>query len=89
VALHGDLDAGVGGVDDFFGEAGAFVADEEGDGLAPVEFPGGGGRIAGGRIFVDAGGDGGDGVEFELGEEDAEGGSCYERKMEGGACGGA
>ena len=36
VALHGDLDAGVGGVDDFFGEAGAFVADEEGDGLAPV-----------------------------------------------------
>ena len=66
VALHGDLDAGVGGVDDVFGEASAFVADEEGDGLAPVEFPGGGGRIAGGRIFVDAGGDGGDGVEFEL-----------------------
>ena len=45
VALHGDLDAGVGGVDDVFGEAGAFVADEEGDGLAPVEFPGGGGRV--------------------------------------------
>jgi hypothetical protein len=62
VALHGDLDAGVGGMDDVFGEAGAFVADEEGDGLAPVEFPGSGGRIAGGRIFVDAGSDGGDGV---------------------------
>jgi hypothetical protein len=62
VALHGDLDAGVGGVDDIFGEAGAFVAYEEGDGLAPVEFPGSGGRIAGGRIFVDAGGDGGDAV---------------------------
>lgn len=27
VALHGDLDAGVGGVDDVFGEAGAFVPD--------------------------------------------------------------
>ena len=89
MALHGDLDAGVGGVDDVFGEAGAFVADEEGDGLAPVEFPGSGGRIAGGGIFVDAGGDGGDAIEFELGEENAEGGSGYEWKVEGGSCGGA
>ena len=40
VALHGDLDAGVGGVDDFFGEAGAFVADEESDWLAPIDLPG-------------------------------------------------
>ena len=47
VALHGDLDAGVGGVDDVLGEAGAFVADEEGDGLAPVEFPGGRWRVTG------------------------------------------
>jgi len=74
VALHGDLDAGVGGVDDVFGEAGAFVADEEGDGLAPVELPGGGGRIAG-IVFVGAGGDGGDGVEFELREQDSESGA--------------
>jgi hypothetical protein len=88
VTLHGDLDAGVGGVDDVFGEAGAFVADEEGDGLAPVEFPGGGGSVSG-RVFVGAGGDGGDGVEFELGEENAEGGSGYEGKMESGASGGA
>jgi len=28
VALHGDLDAGVGGVDNVFREAGALVADE-------------------------------------------------------------
>ena len=88
VALHGDLDAGVGGVDDVLGEAGAFVADKEGDGLAPVEFPGGGGSI-GGIVFVDGGGDGGDAVEFELREQDSEGGSGYERKMECGACGGA
>src|ERR1700731_4485351 len=87
-ALHGDLDAGVGGVDYVFGEPGAFVADEEGDGLAPVEFPGSGGRIAG-RVLVDAGGDGGDGVELELGEENAEGGAGDDGKMESGACGGA
>ena len=88
VALHGDLDAGVGGVDHVFGEAGAFVADEEGDGLAPVEFPGGGGGVTG-SVFVDAGGDGGDAVEFELGEQDSEGGTGDERKMKSGACGGA
>jgi hypothetical protein len=74
VALHGDLNAGVGGVDDVFGEAGTFVAYEEGDGLAPVDFPRSRGSSAG-RVFVDAGGDGGDCVEFELGEEDCESGS--------------
>ncbi len=89
VALHGDLNAGIGGVDDVFGEAGTFVANEEGDRLAPVEFPGGGGGITGGRIFVNAGGDGGDAVELELCEEDAEGGSRYKWKMKGGAGGGA
>jgi len=88
VALHGDLDAGVGGVNNVFGEAGSFVADEEGDRLAPIEFPGGGGSV-GGRVFVGACGDGGDGVEFELREEDSESGSGYERKMKSGACGGA
>jgi hypothetical protein len=36
---HGDADAGIGAAFDFFGEAGAFVADEEGDGLAPVYLP--------------------------------------------------
>jgi hypothetical protein len=88
VALHGDLDAGVGGVNDFFGETGPFVADQEGDGLAPVEFPGGGGSV-GGMVFVDAGGDGGDTVELELGKEDSESCSGDQRKMEGSACGGA
>ncbi len=82
LALHGDLDAGVGGVDDVFREAGAFVADEKGDGLAPIDFPGGGWSVHAGG-FVGAGGDGGDGVEFELCEEDAEGGSGDDWKMEG------
>ena len=76
MALHGDLDAGVGGMDDVFGEAGAFVAHEESDGLTPVEFPGGGGSV-GGIVFVDAGGDGGDGVELELGEQDSKRGAGY------------
>ncbi len=40
-AGHGDADARVGAALDFLGEAGAFVADEQGDGLAPVDFPGG------------------------------------------------
>ena len=38
---------------------------------------------------MDAGGDGGDGVEFELGEQDSEGCTGYKRKMKCGACGGA
>jgi len=41
VGSHGDVDAGVSGANNVFGEAGAFVADEEGDGLAPVHLPGG------------------------------------------------
>ena len=42
-AFHRDLDAGIGGVDDVFGEARAFVADKKSDGLAPVNFPRGNG----------------------------------------------
>ena len=87
-ALHWDLDAGVGGVDDVFGEAGAFVADEKCDGLAPIDFPGGGGSVRAGG-FVSAGGDGGNSIEFELREENAEGGPGDDGKMERSACGGA
>ena len=87
-AFERDVDAGVGGVDDVFGEAGAFVANEEGDGLAPIDFPRRGEGM-GGVVVVDAGGDGGDVVELELGEEDAEGGALHERNVEGGAGGGA
>jgi len=36
---HGDVDASVGGVDDVFGKAGAFVAHEESDRLAPIHLP--------------------------------------------------
>ncbi len=50
---HGDVDAGIGGMNDVFGEACAFVADEKSDGSAPVYLPWG---ERGGGIVVDAGG---------------------------------
>src|SRR6267378_6413038 len=39
-AGHGNANARVGAALDFFGKTGAFVADEERDGLAPIDFPG-------------------------------------------------
>ena len=86
VGGHGDVDASVGGMDDVFGEAGAFVADEESDGLAPVHLPG---RERGGGFFVNAGGERVDAVEFELGEENGERHSGDDGEMERGASGGA
>ena len=38
-AGHGNADTGIGAAFDFFREAGAFVADEERDRLAPIHFP--------------------------------------------------
>src|SRR5215472_13446101 len=43
---HGNADAGVGAALGFSGKAGAFVADEERDGLTPVDLPGGQQRLA-------------------------------------------
>src|SRR5215467_12884708 len=40
-AGHGDVDAGIRTALDLLGKARAFVANEEGDGLAPVDLPGG------------------------------------------------
>src|SRR5262249_30852245 len=38
-ARHGDADAGGSGAFDFFGQAGAFVANKKSDGFAPVHIP--------------------------------------------------
>src|SRR6266851_1904619 len=38
-AGHGNADARIGATLDFFGKTGAFVADEEGHWLAPIDFP--------------------------------------------------
>ncbi len=86
VGGHGDVDAGVGGVNDVFGEAGAFIADEEGDGLAPVHLPWG---ERSGGFFVNAGGEAVDAVEFELREKNRERQSGDDGEMERGAGGGA
>jgi len=86
VGGHGDVDAGVGGMNDVFGEAGAFVADEKGDGLAPVHLPG---RKGGCGFIVDARGEGMDAVELELGEENRERHSGEDGEMKGGSGGGA
>jgi len=86
VGGHGNVDAGVGGADDVFGEAGAFVANEESDGLAPVHLPGGE-RASG--FFVNAGGERVDAVEFELREKNGERHSGDDGEMKRGARGGA
>jgi hypothetical protein len=86
VSGHGDVDAGVGGADDVFGEAGAFVAHEESDGLAPVHLPGG---ERGGGFLVNARGERVDAVEFELREENGERHSGDDGQMERGTRGGA
>jgi hypothetical protein len=39
VRSHGDVDAGVGGMNDVFGEACAFIADQESDRLEPIYLP--------------------------------------------------
>src|SRR5215472_11568187 len=83
-----DVDAGVRGVNDVFGKAGAFVAHEKRDRLTPVDFPGSS-QCVGGVVVVDAGRDGGDVVQLELSEQDAEGGAVDERKVERGSGGGA
>src|SRR6266566_3590408 len=51
-AGHRNVDAGVGGALDFFGEACAFVANQKSDGLAPVDFPGSEKRGVGSRWLV-------------------------------------
>jgi len=86
VGGHGDVDAGVGGTNDVLGEACAFVADEESDGLAPVHLPWGEGS---GGFLVDAGGEGVDAVELELREKDRERHSGDDGEMQSGARGGA
>jgi len=86
VGGHGNVDAGVGGTHDVLGEAGAFVANEESDGLTPVHLPGG---ERSGGFLADAGGEGMDAVEFELREKNRERHSGDDREMQRGARGGA
>ena len=68
-AGHWDTDARVGAALDLFGKTGAFIADEEGDRLAPIDFPGSEKRLFAVARFVNAGGEGANARDFELREE--------------------
>src|SRR5579862_1314599 len=82
-AGHGNGESGVGGALNFGGEAGAFVADEEGEGGAEV------GGVGGGRGGFGGGGDEREAGGAELGESNRWREAAEEREAEGGASGGA
>src|SRR6266852_2081701 len=100
-ASHGNAEARVGAALDFFGEASAFVADEEGDRLAPVDFPGSEEGWCGiarrGRAkarpynfcAMGAGSESANARDFELREENRKGHAGEDREMQGSASGGA
>src|SRR5713226_1689654 len=100
-ASHGNAEARVGAALDFFGEAGAFVADEERDRLAPIDFPGSEEGWCGiarrGRAkarpynfcAMGAGSEGANARDFELREENRKRHAGEDREMQGSASGGA
>src|SRR5262249_60056459 len=82
---HGNGGAGRGGALDFFREAGAFVADEKGDGFAPVHIPGG----EGGFVNVRRSGKRADFGGVELREENRKRRAGKNGEMERGSGGSA
>ncbi len=84
-AGHGNANAEVGGAFDFFGEAGAFVADEESDWLAPIDFPRSG--FVGG--FGEGRSEGADFCGLKLFEKRGESWALVDREMKRGTSGGA
>ena len=71
-AGHGDSNARVGAAFDFFRKAGAFVANEQRDWLAPIDFPGSEERLVAVLRLVDAGSQCADTGNLELREKDGE-----------------
>src|SRR5713101_2600702 len=68
-ASHGNADAHVGAALDFFGKPGALVADEEGHGLAPIDFPRCEQRLLAVARFVNAGSERANARDRQLREE--------------------
>src|SRR6266403_878584 len=68
-AGHGNANARVGAALDFFGKAGALVADEEGHGLAPIDFPRSEERLLAVARFVNAGSERANASDLQLREE--------------------
>src|SRR5713226_10554036 len=88
-AGHGDADARIGATFDFFGKTGAFVADEEGHGLAPIDLPGSEQGLFTVTRFVNAGSEGANACDFQLREENRKRHAGENGKMQGSASGGA
>src|SRR5713226_5685718 len=68
-AGHGNANARVGAALDFFGKPGALVADEEGHGLAPIDFPRSEERLLAVVRFVNAGSERANARDRQLREE--------------------
>src|SRR6266852_3122491 len=88
-AGHRDTDARIGAALDFLGKTGAFVADEQGDRLAPVDFPGSEQRLFPVARFVNAGSEGANASDFQLREENRKRHAGENGKMQGSASGSA
>src|SRR6267154_3365463 len=88
-AGHGNADACVGAALDFFGKPGAFVSDEEGHGLAPIDFPRSEQWLFAVARFVNAGSEGANARDLQLREENGKRHAREDRKMQSGASGGA
>jgi hypothetical protein len=82
-AGHGNTDARIGAVLDLFGQASAFVAHEQSDRLAPIDFPGSEQALL--KIFirlVDAGSQRADACDLELREKNRKGHPRKDGKMQ-------
>src|SRR6266478_8252842 len=88
-AGHGNANARVGAALDFFGKPGALVADEEGHGLATIDFPRSEERLLAVARFVNAGSERANARDLQLRKENGKRHAREDRKMQSGASGGA
>src|SRR5712692_6615834 len=88
-ASHGNADARVGAALDFFGKAGTLVADEQGHGLAPIDFPRSEERLLAVARFVNAGRERANARDLELCKKNRKRHAREDRKMQGSAGRGA
>src|SRR6266478_4163196 len=88
-AGHGDADARIGAALEFFGKTCAFVADEKGHGLAPINFPGSEERLFTVARFVNAGSQRANACNFQLRKQNRKGHAGEYREMQGSTGGSA
>src|SRR5260370_36558696 len=84
-AGHGNANARVGAALDFFGKPGALVADEEGHGLAPIDFPRSGEMLLAVMAFVNAGSERANARDLELCKKNRKRHASQDRQMQGSA----